>query len=112
MIRSLHAFARVSLQPPWVRSAVAVNLMANALQPTEIAVRLHGDCAANYKVFEQGETFLLVGDSTANVIVITFYSPSCLGLETANGPFRVRVKLPPALLSTTHGGGFSLSFNY
>ena len=29
------------------------------------------------------------------VIVITFYSPSCLGQETAKGPFGFRVKLPP-----------------
>ena len=46
---------------------------------------------------------------TSSVIVITFYSPSCLGLETAKGPFGLRVKLPPAQLSTTHGGGFTLS---
>ena len=43
------------------------------------------------------------------VIVITFYSPSCLGQETAKGPFGLRVKLPPAHLSTTHGGGFTQS---
>ena len=43
------------------------------------------------------------------VIVITFYSPSCLGQETAKGPFGLLVKLPPAHLSTTHGGGFTLS---
>ena len=43
------------------------------------------------------------------VIVITFYSPICLGQETAKGPFGLRVKLPPAHLSTTHGGGFILS---
>ena len=29
------------------------------------------------------------------VIVITFYSPSCLGQETVKGPFGLRVKLPP-----------------
>ena len=29
------------------------------------------------------------------VIAITFYSPSCLGQETAKGPFGLRVKLPP-----------------
>ena len=44
-----------------------------------------------------------------NVIVITFYSPSCLGQETPKGPFGLRVKLPPAHLSTTHGGGFTQS---
>ena len=42
-------------------------------------------------------------------IVITFYSPSCLGQEMAKGLFGLRVKLPPAHLSTTHGGGFTLS---
>ena len=45
----------------------------------------------------------------ANVIVIAFYSSSCLGQETAKGPFGLRVKLPPAHLFTTHGGGFTLS---
>ena len=44
-----------------------------------------------------------------NIFVITFYSPSCLGQETAKGPFDLRVKLPAAHLSTTHGGGFTLS---
>ena len=29
------------------------------------------------------------------VIVITFYSPSCIGQETAKVPFGLRVKLPP-----------------
>ena len=43
------------------------------------------------------------------VIVITFYSTSCLGQETAKGHFGLRVKLPPAHLSSTHGGGFILS---
>ena len=43
------------------------------------------------------------------VIVITFYSPSCSGQETAEGPLGLRVKRPPAHLSTTHGGGFMLS---
>ena len=32
--------------------------------------------------------------------MITIYSPSCLGQETAKGPFGFRVKLPPAHLST------------
>ena len=45
----------------------------------------------------------------ARVIVITFYSRSCLGQETAKGPFGLRVKLPPAHLSTTHRGAFTLS---
>ena len=43
------------------------------------------------------------------VVVITFYSPSCLGQETAKEPFGLRVKLPPVHLSTTHDGGFTLS---
>ena len=29
------------------------------------------------------------------VVVITFYSPSCLGQETAKRPYGLRVKLPP-----------------
>ena len=29
------------------------------------------------------------------------------GQETAKGPFGLRVKLPPAHLSSTHGGGFT-----
>ena len=44
------------------------------------------------------------------MIVFTFYSPSCLGQETAKEPFGLRGKLPPALLSTTHGGDFMFSF--
>ena len=39
----------------------------------------------------------------------TLYSPSCLGLKTARGPFGLRVKFPPAHLSATHGRGFRLS---
>ena len=35
------------------------------------------------------------------VKLVTFYSPSCLGQETAKGPFGLRVKLPPPSLSTT-----------
>ena len=37
-------------------------------------------------------------------------SSSCLGQETAKEPFSLQVKLPPAHLFTTHGGGFTLSF--
>ena len=44
-----------------------------------------------------------------NLIVITFYSPSCLGQETAKGPFGLRVKLSPAHLATIHSEGFTLS---
>ena len=51
------------------------------------------------------------GATIVIVIVIKFYSPSCLGQETAKGPFGLRVKLPPAHLSTTHGGGFTLSLS-
>ena len=43
------------------------------------------------------------------VIVITFYPRSCLGQDTAKGPFGLQVELPPAHLSTTHCGGFTLS---
>ena len=42
--------------------------------------------------------------------VITFYSPSCLGQEAAKRPFGFRVKLPPAHLSITQGGGFTVLF--
>ena len=45
------------------------------------------------------------------VIVITFYSPSCLGQETAKGLFGLRVKLPPAHLSTTHDEASHCPFN-
>ena len=33
-----------------------------------------------------------------------------LGQEPAKGAFGLRVKLPPAHLSTTHGGGFTLTY--
>ena len=33
--------------------------------------------------------------TSAIVIVINIYSPSCLGQKTAKGPFGLRVKLPP-----------------
>ena len=82
--------------------------MANALQPTEIAVRLHGDCAANYKVFEQVETFLLVGDSTANAIIITVHFIHQVALAWRQRRNLSVFELPPALLSTTHGGGHTL----
>ena len=42
-------------------------------------------------------------------IVIKAYSPSCLGQETEKGLFSLLVKLSPADLSITHGGGFTLS---
>ena len=45
---------------------------------------------------------------SAIVIVTTFHSPSCLGQATAKRLFGLQVKLPPAHLSTTHGGGFTL----
>ena len=48
-------------------------------------------------------------ETSLNFIVITFYSPSYLGQETAKEPFGLRVKLPPAHLSTTHGGSFTLT---
>ena len=37
--------------------------------------------------------------------LITLYSSSCLGQETAKGPCVSRVKLSPTRLSTTHRGG-------
>ena len=46
-------------------------------------------------------------------MVLNFYY-ICTSLlpcqETAKGPFGLRVKLPPAHLSTTHGGSFTPSF--
>ena len=42
-------------------------------------------------------------------IVIAFYSPNILGQETAKKCFGLRLKMPPAHLSTAHGGGFTLS---
>ena len=39
--------------------------------------------------------FLLIIIQPWNVIVITFYLPSCLGQETVKGPFGLQVKLPP-----------------
>ena len=42
-------------------------------------------------------------------IVLEIFSLRCLGQETAKGPFGLRVKLPPAHLSITRGGGFTLS---
>ena len=43
------------------------------------------------------------------VIIITYLFTSCLSLQPAKRPFGLRVKLPPVHLSTTHGGGFTLS---
>ena len=37
------------------------------------------------------------------------YLTSCVGQETEKGLFGLPVNLPPAHLSTTHGGGFTLS---
>ena len=44
----------------------------------------------------------------SKLFLITFYSPSFLGQETAKESFGLRVKLPPAHLSTTHGGALTL----
>ena len=40
-------------------------------EPTETAVRLHGDCAANWKNFELVEKIFIDGDSTANALRLT-----------------------------------------
>ena len=40
-------------------------------------------------------------------MVITFYSPSCFGLEKAKEPFGLRVKLPPTYTVVI----FYLNFN-
>ena len=52
---------------------------------------------------------LYKGTLYAIAVVITFYSPSCFGQDTAKGPCGLRVKLPPAL-STTHDGGCTFFF--
>ena len=41
-------------------------------------------------------------------IAITVYSSNWLGWKTAKEPFGFRIKLPPAHLFITHGGGFTL----
>ena len=42
-------------------------------------------------------------------IVFTFLFTKLLGQESGKGPRGLCVKLPPATLSTAHGGGFTLS---
>ena len=42
---------------------------------------------------------------------LRIYSPSFLSQKRAKKPFELRNKLPPAHLSTTHGGGFALSLS-
>ena len=51
-------------------------------------------------------------DKLFSIIVINcngFYSPSCFLSGNSEGVFGLRVKLPPAHLFTTHGGGFTVS---
>ena len=43
------------------------------------------------------------------LLQLHFYLPSYVGQETAKGFFSLQVKLPPAHLSITLGGGFTLS---
>ena len=68
----------------------------------------HEHCYSSYQLYTSFET-VCKHQKIVIVIVITFYSPSCLGQETAKGSFGLRVKLPPAHLSTTHDGGFTQS---
>ena len=44
----------------------------------------------------------------ATIIAYILYLPSCLVQETAKQAVGPPVKVPPAHLSTTHGGGFAL----
>ena len=45
------------------------------------------------------------------VSINIFYGPSChYDQQTIKGSFGHQVKLPPTHLSTTNGGGFTLSF--
>ena len=62
-----------------------------------------------YKKFQRRTSNTMFNILQLQLVVITFYSPSWLGQETAKGPFGLRVKLQPAHLSTTHGGGFTLT---
>ena len=80
---------------------------------------------STYRIFEKSNKFITIDDISdlehqinntpsilqcrLNYIVIAFYLPSCLGQETVKGLSGLRVKLPPAHLSTTQGGGFTLS---
>ena len=64
---------------------------------TSLAERRHGNRTYWYAVIET-----LRVDNCHNVHLL-------FGQETAKGPFGLRVKLPPAHLSTTHGRGFTLA---
>ena len=44
------------------------------------------------------------------IVIMTFCSASCLGQETAEGSFDLRVKLSLAQLSSTNGGGLHFPF--
>ena len=48
---------------------------------------------------------------TVKKIAFIFYLQSRFGQETAKRPFGLRVSLPPAHLSTTHGGSLTLSLS-
>ena len=43
-------------------------------------------------------------EKNSNLLKLHFYLRSYLGLERAKGPCRLLLQLPPAHLSTTHGG--------
>ena len=78
---------------------------------TDISTPIYRLCLSVVKLYQCKETkFIQINESITRQkrnrfkarnairkfkrIVITVYSPSCLGKETANGPFGVRVKLP------------------
>ena len=66
-----------------------------------------GSLQTGYQIKPQG----MISD---RIIVITIYSPSCHDQETAEKPFDVRVKLPPAQCLPVYntwwaGGGFTPS---
>ena len=65
--------------------------------------------ATTAKHGEESPERQLLETSNAKKLSLKFYSPTCLGQETAKGPFGLRVKLPSVHLFTTHGGGFALS---
>ena len=84
-------------------------LATGNLERSGINSNIHLHYSTVYAHWQGCRSLLSIGGDIVIVIVITFYLPSCLGQETAKGPFGLRVKLPPAHLSTTHGGGFTQS---
>ena len=62
-----------------------------------------------FSVWKKSSSVFLHSIAIIIVIVITFYSPTYLGQETAKVPFGLQNKLTSAHRTATHGGGFTLS---